>query len=147
MREELQAARRELDQSTVLGRAAAHQASPETAALPAAPALHPVPVTPKESPADSLAHLILGAEQLTRIAFEAAHSSAERRMSGSDLPKLARWLAMTRLITARLLEHATTGEHAQDRLVAGLAASARDWHTAAQAWHHIVDLPPPSAGR
>jgi hypothetical protein len=65
--------------------------------------------------------------------------------AGLQVP--ARSLAMTRLITARLLEHATTGEGGgvDGQLAAGLVASARYRHTAAEAWHHIVDLDDPTA--
>ncbi|MGW4348990.1 hypothetical protein ACWEL8_28510 [Streptomyces sp. NPDC004690] len=144
---ELQAARHELDQTTVLGRAAAREADRDIGSLPAAPALQPVPVLPDESPAEALTQLDGAGEQLLRIALEEAraHALGRRPLSGSDLPQLARSLAMTRLVSARLLEHATRDRAADSPLPSALTEATRHWHTTAEAWHHVVDLDDPSA--
>ncbi|WP_205526050.1 hypothetical protein [Streptomyces sp. S1D4-20] len=145
--ETLHLARHELDQATVLGRAAAQDARHETGSLPAAPSTHPIPLTPDEAPARALTHLEDASEQLLRVSFEAARTTpGEPRLTGSDLPHLARSLALTRLLSAHLLQHATANTPGADTtLLDHLQTAARHWHGVAEAWHHLVDLDDPSA--
>ncbi|MFF5018995.1 hypothetical protein [Streptomyces sp. NPDC001165] len=139
----LQDARRALEQATVLGRAGAQGAADETGALPAAGTLLPIPHTPDETPADSIARLEEASEQLLRAGFDASRTSTEPP-TGTDLPQLARSLAMTRLLSAQLLAHAFR-DGATTTLVADLGTAARAWHRSAETWHHVVDLNDPSA--
>ncbi|MFJ2627629.1 hypothetical protein ACIO6T_30580 [Streptomyces sp. NPDC087532] len=148
--EALQSARRELDQATVLGRAATRDAYHETGSLPAAPDIRPVPFVLAEPPAKSLTHLENASEQLLRIAFAAARTpTGDPSLTGSDLPQLARSLALTRLLSAQLLQHISANSpdtpDTQPPLHAELRTSARCWHAVAEAWHHLVDLNDPSA--
>ncbi|MCX4538974.1 hypothetical protein OHA79_44775 (plasmid) [Streptomyces sp. NBC_00841] len=145
--EALQSARRELDQATVLGRAATRDTYHETGSLPAAPDTRPIPFVPAEPPAKTLTHLENASEQLLRIAFAAARTpTGEPRLTGFDLPQLARSLALTRLLSAQLLQHISANSpDTQLALHAELQTSARRWNTVAEAWHHLVDLNDPSA--
>ncbi|MFF3787153.1 hypothetical protein [Streptomyces sp. NPDC001933] len=142
--EVLISARRELDQATVLGRAAIRETHHETGSLPAAADTRPIPFAPAEPPAQSLNHLEYASEQLLRISFTAARTPVdERRLTGSDLPRIAGSLALARLLSAQLLQHISPDTPLP--LHTELQASARRWHAVAETWHHIVDLNDPSA--
>lgn len=147
---QLHVVRGSLDLASVFGRAASRDEDPALAAFPLALPLDPRPALPTDAAGSIPGHLADDGEHLSRAAFEALHGRGEPGLSGSDLQQMARWRAMSNLLSGRTLLH--TAAHADPDTAEGLREAAGRLRTAAQAWqqvaarwHRVVDLADPRA--
>ncbi len=95
-----------LDHASVFGRAADGARNRAIEVFPLVPPLDPRPALPTDTTAGISAHLADDCERLSRTAFEALHGRGEPSLSGSDVQQLARWRAMSDLLSGRILLHA-----------------------------------------
>ncbi|MDX2692174.1 hypothetical protein [Streptomyces ipomoeae] len=147
---QLHVVRGSLDLASVVGRAASRDEDRALAAFPLALPLDPRPALSTDAAGSIPAHLADDCERLSRAAFEALHGRGEPGLSGSDLQQMARWRAMSNLLSGRTLLH--TAAHADPDTAEGLREAADRLRTAAQAWqqvaarwHRVVDLADPRA--
>ncbi len=85
-------------------------------------------------------------ERLSRAAFELLQGRTDWPLSGSDLTHTARWMALTRLLSGRVLlrmagEDTDTGTRATEALRQSYLA----WRDVTRAWNRIVDTADPTA--
>ncbi|MFE1028299.1 hypothetical protein ACFW5I_27655 [Streptomyces sp. NPDC058818] len=145
---QLYVARGSLDHASVFGRAADGQKNRAIEAFPLVPPLDPRPALPTDAAGSISAHLADDCERLSRVAFEALHSRGEPGLSGSDVQQLARWRAMSDLLSGRLLLHAAAyaDQHTAEALresAGRLRTAAQAWQQTAARWHRVVDLSDP----
>ncbi|MFJ7773225.1 hypothetical protein ACIQ1J_33810 [Streptomyces sp. NPDC097107] len=145
---QLYVTRGSLDHASVFGRATDGEKNRAIEAFPLVPPLDPHPALPTDAAAAISAHLADDCERLSRTAFEALHGRGEPGLSGSDVQQLARWRAMSDLLSGRTLLHAAsyTDPHTAEALreAAGrLRTAAQAWQQTASRWHRVVDLSDP----
>ncbi|GAA5216830.1 hypothetical protein [Streptomyces thinghirensis] len=145
---QLYVARGSLAQASVLGRSTSDKMNAAIAAFPLVPPLDPRSALSTDAPGSIAAHLADDCERLSRAAFEALHGRGEPGLSGSDVQQLARWRAMSNLLSGRALLHAAAyaDPHTAEplRAAAGhLRAAAQTWQQSAARWHRVVDLSDP----
>ncbi|MFE0845890.1 hypothetical protein [Streptomyces rochei] len=145
---QLYIARGSLAHASVLGRSTSDQMNPAIEAFPLVPPLDPRPALPTDAPGSITAHLADDCERLSRVAFESLHGRSEPGLSGSDVQQLARWRAMSNLLSGRVLLHvaAHTAPHTAEplRAAAGqLRMAAQTWQQSAARWQRVVDLADP----
>lgn len=145
---QLYVTRGSLDHASVFGRAAEGQRNRAIEAFPLVPPLEPRPALPTDTAAGISAHLADDCERLSRTAFEALHGRGEPGLSGSDVQQLARWRAMSDLLSGRVLLHAAAyaEPHTAEvlREAAGrMRTAAQAWQQTAARWNRVVDLSDP----
>ncbi|MGI5397785.1 hypothetical protein [Streptomyces sp. CA-251251] len=145
---QLYVARGGLDHASVFGRAADGQKNRAIAAFPLVPPLDPRPARATDATGSIPLHLADDCERLSRVAFEALHGRGEPALSGSDVQQLARWRAMSNLLSGRLLLHAAAdadppSAEAMRKSADRLRTAAQAWQQTATRWHRVVDLSDP----
>ncbi|MEE1769280.1 hypothetical protein PUR34_14245 [Streptomyces sp. JV185] len=140
-----------LDQGSVFGRTGTRDADEGIAAFPFALPVEPVQALASDPLRELTVRLGEDCERLGRVAFETLHERSDHRLSGSDLQQMARWTAMARLLSGRVLLRIAEG-HADAAVTSALKesagvlrGSAQAWQQAAAAWHRVVDLADPRA--
>ncbi|MFE7751366.1 hypothetical protein [Streptomyces sp. NPDC057428] len=140
--------RRFLSEASVFGRDGTRDADTAIGALSLTLPVTPVQAHPTDRTRDVPANLAEDCDRLSRAAFETLHHRSDHRMSGSDLQQLARWTAMQRLLSGRVLLR--VADELPDEAAASLResaqvlrGSAQAWQKSATAWHRIVDISDP----